>query len=209
MQVIAFEGIDASGKQTQVDLLLNALHKKGKRVAHEAFPRYNETLGGVIRKHLNGDIELTEKGFHALLEADRIDFMETMERLEKEGYDYLILDRYTLSNLAFGVAKGLSLDWLRSLQTSLRQPDITFVMDITADTSRKRRPEGRDKHELDDGLLNRARSAYVVLADKLFREEDQLIYLINANIAPPDLIHEEVLNYVEGILEHNGQEVTF
>lgn len=196
MYIVSVEGIDASGKQTQVEMMVEELMSQGYKVATESFPRYNLPIGNVLKRWFSGEIQLTDEAVHMLLEADRHDFMREIERLKDEQYDFLILDRFTLSNLAYGVNKGLDYDWLRNLQVGLRQPDITFVLDISAETSIKRKLAGRDRHEVDHILLNRARTAYNVLANRLSEDEDQLIYVIDANQITAEQIHEVIMSYL-------------
>ena len=201
MKIVAFEGIDASGKETQAKRLKEALEYREFKVAMESFPRYENPIGQLIKGYLRGDVNLSDKGFHSLYEADRLDYLSEIEKLEMKGYDYLISDRFTMSNLAFGVAKGIDYKWLRNLQKNIPDPDITFVLDIPPNISMKRKKEGRDLYEIDDSLLNRARSAYVVLADKLFKDEDTLVYTIDGTL-DKEVIHSQVLSYVLGIFEN-------
>lgn len=196
MIIISVEGIDASGKETQVNKLFLALKKKGHDVAVAGFPRYHTPIGQVLWGYFQGDISLTTEAVHMLLEADRQDFMEDILLYEETGCDFLILDRFTLSNLAFGVARGVDLDWLRGLAKKIRQPDLTFILDISAETSFNRKPE-RDILEMDEELQRRARVVYQTLARRLSDEEDCLIQVIDANTATPDEIHEVLMSHIE------------
>lgn len=196
MWVIAVEGIDASGKETQVNMLYAALKNKGFDVAVEGFPRYHTPIGHLLFDYFHGDISLSTEAVHMLLEADRQDFMEHIILLEETGCEFLILDRFTLSNLAFGVARGVELDWLRGLASKVRQPDITFILDISAETSFKRK-SNRDLLESDMELQDRARVVYQSLARRLSEEEDCLIQVIDANTATPEELHEVLMSHIE------------
>lgn len=199
LKIIAFEGIDASGKETQAYKLYTSLENNGYKVATTDFPRYNKPIGALIKMYLANEIDLDPMAFHMLLEADRQDFMADIKALDKEGFDFLILDRFTLSNLAFGVAKGIDLDWLRSLQSKIVQPDLTFIMDVTVKTSMERKGAGKDRHETNKVLLSKARKTYNALANRLFREEDMLSYVLDANHLSPDELHSVVIDYVENV----------
>lgn len=199
-KIICFEGIDASGKETQVRVLASKLKELGFRVATVSFPRYETEIGKLIKKGLKKEIPMSDETLHGLLELDRYDFLETLGSFQ--NYDFLIFDRFTLSNLAFGMAKGIDINWIKEMQKRLPTPDLTFVLDITAETSYKRKSKScnlqeLDKHELDSSLLNRARMAYLVLAKKLSKTdgEDQLIYVIDANGNPAE-VHEMVMDIV-------------
>lgn len=197
MQLIVFEGIDASGKETQAKLLANTLEELGFSVYSDSFPRYETEVGKVIKSHLTGAIPLTDEGFHMLLEVDRQLFMGNLEKLESYGTDFMILDRFTLSNLAFGSAKGLDIEWLKNLQSKVRKPDLTFLVDISPQTSYERRKEGRDIHENDSELLVQARKNYVELYVDL-AISGQPIFRINGEQSL-----EEIQSYIKRIVvEH-------
>lgn len=176
-------------------MLKAALEKDDCLVATVSFPRYTTPIGILLKQYFMGDIELRKEAVHMLLEADRADFCKTIVAYEKAGFDYLIFDRFTLSNLAFGVANGLDGTWLRDLQYYVPQPDLTLVMDVSAETSYKRRSQGRDKFEMDLALQNRTRKVYKSLANNLLAE-GELVYVIDANEAPPEKIHQVVLSYL-------------
>lgn len=192
MKIIAFEGLDASGKATQTKMLCEALVADGKRVFTTSFPRYNRPIGMLIHQWLTDEVELTEEAAHMLFEADRVDFANFVSQYE-DYYDYFVIDRYVLSNLAFGMAKGISQKWLLGLQALVRQPDVTFVLDINSKTSFQRRPDRRDRHETDASLLNRTRAAYEYLASSP-ELSDRLIYTIDANGSSEE-VHEAILDF--------------
>lgn len=82
--------------------------------------------------------------------------------------DFLISDRYTASNLAYGVARGLNLEWLVGLDRGLPDPDTVIVLDVPVPSSFNRKALNRDVHESDRNLLLRVRRTYLKLA-KRFR----------------------------------------
>jgi dTMP kinase len=197
VRIIAFEGIDASGKETQVTMLTQALAIRGYKVAMVAFPRYNRSTGQWIKSVLKGDVNLSKEALHMLMQVDVQDYQKDIEVLEQCGIDFLVCDRYTLSNHAYCMAKGIDVEWVKGLQDKIRKPDMTVVLDISAETSMKRKAVRDDMHELDTDLLNRARMAYNVLADIYRRidKDDELIYVVDAN-RDPDAVHEEVFDLV-------------
>lgn len=201
-KIIAVEGIDASGKATLVSRLTHSLSEMGFVVANTAFPRYHTPIGQLIKQALKQEVSISESALHRLLEADRYDFVDSLNDYV-DDIDFLILDRFTLSNLAFGISKGIDFNLLKDMQSKLPVPDMTIILDISAEVSRKRKMGGYqlqelDKHELDSSLLNRARTAYTSLASKLsdIEGEDQVIHLIDAN-GTPDEVHEAVLGLVK------------
>jgi len=94
---------------------------------------------------------------------------ENRERIVKltETADFVIADRYSPSNLAYGVSRGLSLDWLQGLDRGLPQPRLVIVLDVPVPASFARKSTGRDVHERNKQLLSRVRRTYRTLAKKL------------------------------------------
>ncbi|MEC0276887.1 dTMP kinase [Peribacillus frigoritolerans] len=190
MKLIAFEGIDACGKETQAALLFSWLEDQDKLVYAESFPRYKQPIGQIIRDWLDGKNDLSDEAIHMLYEADRQDYMQYVEQLEMLQVDYMVLDRWVLSNLAFGYAKGLDVAWLSQLQSKVRKPDITIILDISPETSVKRRSQGRDRHEQDTELLTETRDAYAALAYGLRANGDE-VHFINGEQSPEE-IHQQI-----------------
>ena len=108
-KLIAVEGIDGSGKQTQVRLLADALAARGQRVFTTGFPQYDSWFGKMVGQFLNGDfgpLESVDPHFTALLYAgDRFERKQPiLSALEKGAV--VIADRYIASNLAHQTARA-------------------------------------------------------------------------------------------------------
>lgn len=197
MKIVAIEGIDCSGKETQAKLLVRALSKKGYSVVGYAFPRYETEIGGLIGRYLRSEINLTQEAFHMLYAADRLDFMRVIKWLEDIGMDYLICDRFTMSNLAFGRAKGFDVEWLESLEVEVRKPDITFLLDIPVSVSAARKQGGRDRYEGDFSLLRGVKDAYQTLA-AVCKLSGYSILKVDGT-QPENKVHQVILDYT---MEH-------
>ena len=76
----------------------------------------------------------------------------------------VVADRYTWSNVVYGLSQGLEEAWLRRLEDGLQEADVTLLVDITAAESRRRKAQERDDYERDPRLLEEARSHYVRFA---------------------------------------------
>jgi len=105
-KLIAVEGIDGSGKQTQVRLLSQALESRGHRVLSTGFPQYNSWFGKMVGQFLNGDFgPHHDPHFTALLYAgDRFECKGPMVSALEQG-QIVITDRYVGSNLAHQTAR--------------------------------------------------------------------------------------------------------
>src|SRR6202045_2729008 len=102
-KLIAIEGIDGSGKRTQVGLLEKALTAKGHAIYSTGFPQYDSWFGKMVGQFLNGDfgaLETVDPHFSALLYAgDRFEAKQELSSALDQG-QLILADRYIASNLA-------------------------------------------------------------------------------------------------------------
>jgi len=163
--LVGIEGIDAAGKRTQSSLLEAWLHSKKITVDLISFPEYSTTIGGEIRGFLLGTKSYPPQVRHMLFAANRWERRRAIEdRLERR--EVVIVNRYSESNLAYGVANGLELDWLVNLEAGLPKTDLVLVLDAPPSTFYNRRSTKKDRYESDAGLQERARKAYVELGER-------------------------------------------
>ena len=158
--LIAFEGLDQSGKQTQAELLRDRLKADGHKVRLLSFPDYGTSIGEEIARALQGERDYGPDVMQLLYIANRYERKDEILRW-LEGGLILICDRYRASSVAYGEAMGLDAAWLADMQKSLPRQDITFLLDIAPETSAKRKSSDRDKYERDLQLLARVRDSYV------------------------------------------------
>jgi dTMP kinase len=158
--LIAFEGLDQSGKQTQAELLRDRLKADGHKVRLLSFPDYGTSIGEEIARALQGERDYGADVMQLLYVANRYERKDEILRWLDGGL-ILICDRYRASSVAYGEAMGLDPAWLTGMQRYLPEPDITFLLDIAPETSAKRKTVDRDKYERDLRLLARVRDSYV------------------------------------------------
>jgi dTMP kinase len=158
--LIAFEGLDQSGKQTQAELLRDRVVDAGRLVRLLSFPAYDTPIGTEIGRALQGDREYGPDVMQLLYVANRYEWKPQIE-FELGRGTILICDRYLASSVAYGEAQGLDAMWLTEMQKYLPQPDVTFLLDINPDVSARRKKADRDKYERDLALLGRVRSSYM------------------------------------------------
>ena len=107
-KLIAVEGIDGSGKQTQVRLLARALESRGHQVLSTGFPHYDSWFGKMVGQFLNGDfgpLDSVDPHFTALLYAgDRFEGKRPIVAALESG-EVVLADRYVGSNLAHQSAR--------------------------------------------------------------------------------------------------------
>ncbi len=158
---ICLEGIDGSGKSTQIELLMNWL----KECGHEVFRVFEPTdspAGRLIRKMLqnpNATNENFQKTLALLFAADRMFLMDKITEAEQEG-KIIISDRCFYSSMVY--QNGA--DWIAEINKFAKRPDIVLLMDIDPETAISR-CEGKDSFEETD-FLKKIRERYLDLADK-------------------------------------------
>lgn len=157
--VIAFEGLDQSGKETQARHLRGRLEQDGHTVRPVSFPDYETPIGQEVRKALAGERDFTPEVMQLLYIANRFEYKPRMDYWLAAG-DTVICDRYRASSVAYGEAQGLDPAWLEEIQRHLPAPTVTVLLDISPATAVQRKRTGRDRFERDVALLARVRDSY-------------------------------------------------
>jgi dTMP kinase len=158
--LIAFEGLDQSGKQTQAERLLAAFRSSGHPAEFLTFPAYDTAIGDEIGKALHGQRDYQPDTLQLLYIANRFEFKPKIEQWLAAG-TMVVCDRYLASSIAYGEAQGVDAGWLTEIQRFLPQPSLTILLDIPPDASLTRKRVARDKFERDLPLLGRVRESYL------------------------------------------------
>jgi dTMP kinase len=157
--LVAFEGLDQSGKQTQAESLRDALVAAGRTCELLSFPDYRTAIGTELHRALHGEREYAPDVMQLLYVANRYEVKGTIERWLAAG-QVVLCDRYVASSIAYGEAQGLDRAWLTDVQRFLPPPDLTILLDIPPDVAVQRKASGRDRYERDLDLLTRVRDSY-------------------------------------------------
>jgi dTMP kinase len=157
--LIAFEGLDQSGKQTQAERLAAALSAAGRRVELLSFPDYKTAIGIEIGRALHGEGDYQPDVMQLLYVANRFEHRGHIESAIDQG-GIIVCDRYLASSVAYGEAQGLDAEWLTAIQAPLPQPSLTLLLDIPPEASLARKQLARDRYERDLALLARVRASY-------------------------------------------------
>ncbi len=191
---IAFEGIDGSGKSTQVKLLKQKLEAAGLKVYTTCEPT-DSPIGKIIRDIFNHKMEADHRTIAGLFVADRLDHLLNktngiLKKLE-EGYT-VITDRYYFSSYAYQ-STHVDQDWVikaNSLSANLRRPDLNIYIDISPELSIDRLNKGRESIELYETLenLQNVRDKYFEIMELLKVEEKVLI--VDGNREPETISGE-------------------
>jgi dTMP kinase len=157
--LIAFEGLDQSGKETQARRLGEQLRAAGRTVHAVSFPDYTTPIGAELGRALRGEHEYTPDVMQLLYVANRYEYRPRLEQWLADGA-VIVCDRYTASSIAYGETQGLDAAWLDAVQRHLPRPDLTVLLDIPPATAVARKQTGRDRYERDLSLLTRVRASY-------------------------------------------------
>lgn len=219
MKLIVIEGLDGAGKSTQIGMLRErfAAMRLQSRFLH--FPR-TETpfFGELISRFLRGeygDISNVDPYLVAMLYAgDRKDAAMMIEAWLSEKY-YVLLDRYTYSNIAYQCAKIVTEDnalklreWILKLEFDhfgIPRPDINIFLDVPFRFTEQKLTDNRhgndrvylqgnrDIHESSLEFQKKVRETYLAVA-----ADDDSLQVINCqdengNMLSPDAIHSLII----------------
>ena len=218
---IATEGIDGSGKRTQIELLSRALEARGVAHVRYSFPRYESSFGRLVARYLNGEfgrLDAVDAHFSALLFAgDRFECKAELEGALAEGKTVLA-DRYVGSNLAHQTARvGAQrreefLSWLKRLEYGiyglpaedlviyLRLPAVEAHRLVGLKAAREYTSLPRDLQEADLKHLEQAALVYDRLATEPNWVTVECFDAAAGGPRQPEQIHRAVMGAVEARL---------
>lgn len=195
---IVLEGIDGSGKGTQLELLREALEARGHKVWLTREPS-ESPIGRMIRQGLTGGERFDEATMALLFAADRLVHIDEV-RVHLDQGDIVLCDRYILSSLAYN-SQSLSLEWILSLNKEADKrlhPDLTLLFDLSSQEAMHRidlRGEQTERYETQSQLYQ-VGEMYRMLAD--VRLDDNVTRIDAART--PDEVHQGVMKIVANIL---------
>lgn len=189
--LIAIEGTDSSGKQTQSELLYKALCDKGLKARLVSFPAYESDSSALVKMYLAGEFGTDPKDVNAYA-ASTFYAMDRFATYRKDwGKDYndgtiIVADRYVPSNLIHQASKiecerekDKFIKWLEDLEyvnLELPCPDATIFLDMPTETAQKLMAERANKidnsnkkdiHERNSEYLKKSYDNAKGIAEKL------------------------------------------
>ncbi len=186
-KLIVLEGLDGSGKSTQIERLKSRLAAAGKAVRYIKFPDYDDRSSTLIKMYLAGEFGSDAGAVNAYAASSfyAVDRYASFVRYWKDFYEnggVIVCDRYVSSNAVHQAAKlpgqdrDEYLNWLWDYEFNkigIPRPDCLVYLDIPVDKSQalmEQRYGGdnakKDIHERDTEYLERCREAALYVAEK-------------------------------------------
>jgi len=217
-KLIVLEGIDGSGKSTQLEMLVRALEARKIAFTQVTFPRYDRFFGKLVAGFLNGEfgpLDAVDPHFSALLYAgDRLEAKPEIEANLAAGRA-VVADRYIGSNLAHQTARAprekraAFLAWLKQLEYeiyALPVEDLVIYLRVPAEEAhrlvgqkgaRKYTNLQRDLLEANTAHLQAASDVYDQLAQQPNWVKIECFDPAARTLRAPEAIHQDVLAAVD------------
>lgn len=176
---IVFEGIDGSGKSTQICMLSSYLAEKGIS-CYETREPTDSPFGAMVHSCMTGRVQTDERAIAALFAADRLDHIYNeingIRKKLDEGFSVLC-DRYYLSSFAYN--GGLvPTEWVISLNAQAREalrPDLTVFLDVSPEVGMSRVEQRGDRERYEKlEFQRRLRENYFELIRR-FKDEEHIV----------------------------------
>jgi dTMP kinase len=217
-KLIVIEGIDGSGKRTQLECLARALGERGVAFTQVSFPRYDGFFGKMVARFLNGEfgpLSAVDPHFSALLYAgDRLEAKPSLDAALASG-ETVLADRYIASNLAHQGSRVPAekrdefIAWLKQLEYGIYGlPAEDLVVYLRVPVAEAHRLAGeraarrytalrRDLQESDIAHLDAASAVYDGLARQSHWVKVECFDSAAGALRAPSAIHAEILAAVD------------
>lgn len=221
-RIITIEGIDGSGKTVQFNRLLENLRALGYTVGTMSFPDYEAFFGKQVGRYLSCEegVAATDVDQKSMALWFALDRWEAFKNWKDGEYDFLIINRYVLSNAVYqsirdrDIDKPDIIDWVFELEYEhfgLPRPAVNLFFDVATERAgqnvdmkgfRDYVGSGRDVYERSLGIQERARNMYVRAAERY--EDVCIINCMDGSLMKaPDCIAGEVMELMRerGLLD--------
>jgi dTMP kinase len=177
-KLIVVEGIDGSGKSTQIDLLYKWLQTQGKSVY---FSEWNSSpLVKSTTKMGKKQKMFTPTTFSLMQATDFADRWENQILPMLKAGVIVLADRYAFTAFARDVARGVSPEWVRNLYSFAPQPDLAFYFRVPVEIAVERILSGRADLKyyeagMDLGLSDSKTTSFRLFQQRIIAQYDEMI----------------------------------
>ena len=186
-KIIAFEGIDGTGKSVQMEQLRARLEREGLTVGVLSFPDYGSFFGGCVGRYLTrkDGVSASDVDQRSMALWFAMDRWAAFQGFDYSRFDALLINRYVLSNAVYQSIRDRDvdqpdiLDFILTLeheQLKLPRPDLYLILDVdlsAAQTNVSRKGyrdyvgDEKDEYEKQDSIQIRARAKYLSFGERL------------------------------------------
>lgn len=187
-KLIVIEGLDGSGKSTQIDYLRKNLQNLGKEIKQIKLPCYESDSSALIKMYLGGSFgrdpqDVNAYAASAFYAVDRFASFKTGWKDDYESGKIIIADRYTTSNAYHQMNKLEKKDWdyfikwledFEYVKIGIPKPDLVIYLDMPIDISQKMMSERyngeeikKDVHEVNVQYLHACRQSAMYAGEKM------------------------------------------
>ena len=187
-KLIVIEGLDGSGKSTQINLLAEEVKRRGLQYKQIKLPNYDGDSSALVKMYLAGTFgknpeDVNAYAASAFYAVDRFASFKTIWKDDYEKGSVILADRYTTSNAYHQMIKqprenwDAYIEWLEDFEYNkigIPKPDLVIYLDMPMEISQKlmtSRYEGneskKDVHEANIAYLNACREAAAYASEKM------------------------------------------
>ena len=198
------EGIDGSGKSTQLDLLRKWLIGQGYCVA---FSEWNSSpLVKATTKKGKKKQMLTPASFSLIHAADMADRLERQILPALRAGAIVLADRYIYTAFGRDVARGVPLDWVRKVYAFAVEPTVAFYFRVPLEESLRRILGGRPTLKfyeagMDVGLSNDPYESFALFQGRSVEEYDKMVEEFDLTVIDATLPLVEQQEVVRELIE--------
>ncbi|KAG6374797.1 thymidylate kinase [Boletus reticuloceps] len=212
---IVIEGLDRSGKSTQVARLVDRIQSattdasssgSTPRAVPLKFPDRTTAIGKMIDAYLRSESDLDDHAIHLLFSANRWELAPKIEALLASGTT-IVADRYAFSGIAFSAQKSphlnLTFEWCKAPEIGLPAPDLTLFLDVKPEIAMQRGGYGEERYEKQE-VQTRVRQVFERIGEEI--GADRWV-VIDAG-QDRDKVGDDIWNRVVPVLRDTHKPVT-
>ena len=218
-KIIAFEGIDGTGKSVQMEQLRAKLEQQGLTVGVLSFPDYGSFFGGCVGRYLTkkDGVSASDVDQRSMALWFAMDRWAAFQGFDYSRFDVLLINRYVLSNAVYQSIRDRDVDQpdildfvleLEHRQLKLPQPDLYLILDVDLSAAqdnvtkkgyREYVGDEKDEYEKQDSIQIRARAKYLSFGERLSNVQ-VIPCMEDGTLLPIEAIAQRVYAAAEAIL---------